>query len=307
MMAEIDINTSTVKAIVIKKQRSLWQEAWRRFLKNKLAVISLIFLMTMVFLAFGTIVIDFVTDGKFYQQNVINQNLRLRLKPPSGEHIFGTDEFGRDMFLRIIWGIRYSLFMSVISIIFSVLVGGFLGSIAGYYGKRIDNVVMRAMDILLAIPPMLLATAIVAALGTSLVNVLIAIAISTVPTFARIVRAAILTIKDQEFIEAATALGASDFRKIMKYIIPNAMSPIIVQATMGTAGALLNIAGLSFLGLGIQPPTPEWGTMLSNARTYMRDAWHITVIPGIAIMLTILSLNLMGDGLRDALDPKMKR
>lgn len=301
------MNYTNTKVAAQKKQRSLWQEAWRRFLKNKLAVISMIFLLILVLLAFATIIIDFATDNKFYQQNVVNQNLRLRLKSPSGEHIFGLDEFGRDMFLRIIWGVRYSLFMSVISILFSVLVGGFLGAIAGYYGKRTDNIIMRAMDILLAIPPMLLATAIVAALGTSLVNVLIAIAISTVPTFARIVRAAILTIKDQEFIEAATALGATDFRKIVKYIIPNAMSPIIVQATMGTAGALLNIAGLSFLGLGIQPPTPEWGTMLSNARTYMRDAWHITVIPGLAIMLTILSLNLMGDGLRDALDPKMKK
>lgn len=289
-----------------KRQRSMWQETWRRFLKNKLAVLSLIFLGLLTLAALGTIVFDLVTESKFYSENVIEQNLLMRLQPPSGEHIFGLDEFGRDMFLRVIWGIRYSLFMSVIAIMFSTFVGGFLGAIAGYYGGALENVIMRFMDILLAIPSMLLATAIVAALGTSLINVLTAISISYIPTYARTVRASVLTVKDQEFIEAAKALGASNKRIILKYILPNALSPVIVQATIGTAGALLSIAGLSFLGLGIQPPTPEWGSMLSNARTYIRDAWHITVIPGLAIMLTILSLNLIGDGLRDALDPKLK-
>ena len=162
------------------------------------------------------------------------------------------------------------------------------------------------MDILLAIPSMLLAIAIVAALGTSITNVLIAIAISYVPTFARTVRASVLTVKDQEFIEAARSIGCSDWRIIIKYVIPNSMAPIIVQVTLGIAGAILSIAGLSFLGLGIQPPTPEWGAMLSNARSYIRDAWHVTIIPGMGIMLTILALNLVGDGLRDALDPRLK-
>ena len=264
------------------------------------------FIILLLIIAIATIIIDLVTNKSFYNAHVIKQNLRLRLQGPSKEHIFGLDEFGRDIFLRMLWAVRYSLFMGVFAILFSVIVGGLFGSLAGYYGKVADNVIMRFMDILLAIPSMLLATAIVAALGTSLVNVLIAISISYVPTFARTVRASVLTVKDQEYIEAAKAVGSSDLRIIFKYIIPNAMAPLIVQATLGVAGAILSIAGLSFLGLGIQPPTPEWGSMLSSARAYIREGWHITVIPGLGIMLTILSLNVMGDGLRDALDPRLK-
>lgn len=290
----------------VKKQRSLWQEAWRRFKKNKMAMVGMAFILLLVAISVITIVIDFATGKEFYNNYVIKQNLMNRLQTPSASHPFGLDEFGRDMFLRMLWGTRYSLFMGTIAIIFSSIVGGALGAVAGYYGKTLDNVLMRLMDILLAIPSMLLAIAIVAALGTSLVNVLMAIAIAYIPTFARTVRASVLTVKDQEFIEAARAIGCNDFTIIFKYIIPNAMAPIIVQITLGIAGAILSIAGLSFLGLGIQPPTPEWGAMLSNARTYIRDAWHVTVIPGMGIMLTILALNVMGDGLRDALDPRLK-
>lgn len=289
-----------------KKQRTLAAETWRRFRKNKLALTGMIVLITLVLIALSTIVIDLVTDNAIYNNKVIKQNLRLRLQGPSKDHIFGLDEFGRDIFMRMIWAVRYSLFMGTIAIALSTTVGVILGSIAGYYGKVTDNIIMRFMDVLLAIPSMLLATAIVAALGTSLTNVLIAIAISYVPTFARTVRASVLTIKDQEFIEAARAIGASDLRIIFKYILPNSMAPLIVQATLGVAGAILSIAGLSFLGLGIQPPTPEWGSMLSSARSYIREGWHITVIPGLGIMITILALNVMGDGLRDALDPRLK-
>ncbi len=291
---------------VTTKRRGLWAEAWRRFKKNKLALVGMSFIILLLVIAISTIVIDLVTNKSFYNAHVIKQNLRMRLKGPSKDHIFGLDEFGRDIFLRMLWAVRYSLFMGVFAIMFSVIVGGVFGSVAGYYGKVTDNVIMRFMDILLAVPSMLLATAIVAALGTSLVNVLIAIAISYVPAFARTVRASVLTVKDQEYIEAAKAVGASDFRIIFKYILPNAMAPLIVQATLGVAGAILSIAGLSFLGLGIQPPTPEWGSMLSSARAYIREGWHITVIPGLGIMLTILALNIMGDGLRDALDPRLK-
>ena len=287
-------------------QRSMMQETWRRFKKNKLAMVGLCFLLALVVLALGTLVIDAVTGKQIYTDYVIKQDLRGRLEAPSAAHWFGKDEFGRDMLFRVIWGIRYSLFMGTIAIAISCVVGGSIGAIAGYYGGKIDNVIMRFMDILLAIPSMLLAIAIVAALGTSLVNVLMAIAISYIPTFARTARAPVLTIKNQEFVEAGKAVGASDARIIFKYIIPNSLAPIIVQVTLGVAGAILSIAGLSFLGLGIQPPTPEWGAMLSNARTYIRDSWHITVIPGMAIMLTILALNVIGDGLRDALDPKLK-
>lgn len=287
-------------------QRSMWAETWRRFKKNKLAMVGLSFLMLLVVIAVATLVIDFVTGKEIYNNFVIKQDLRGRLEAPSLAHWFGKDEFGRDMFYRILWGIRYSLFMGTIAIAISCVVGGSIGAIAGYYGGKVDNFIMRFMDILLAIPSMLLAIAIVAALGTSLVNVLMAIAISYIPTFARTARAPVLTLKDQEFVEAGKAVGASDARIIFKYIIPNSLAPIIVQVTLGVAGAILSIAGLSFLGLGIQPPTPEWGAMLSNARTYIRDSWHITVIPGMAIMLTILALNVIGDGLRDALDPKLK-
>ncbi len=295
------------KAVVAnKKQRSLWQEAWRRFRKNRMAMVGLVFLSILVIIAVGTMVIDLVTQNGIYNNYVINQDLVNRLKGPSLEHPFGQDEFGRDMLLRMLWGTRYSLFMGSLAIIFSLCIGGVLGAISGFYGKLTDSIIMRFMDILLAIPSMLLATAIVAALGTSLVNVLIAIGIAYIPTFARTVRASVLTVKDQDYIEAARSIGCNDREIIFKYIIPNAMAPIIVQATLGLAGAILSIAGLSFLGLGIQPPTPEWGAMLSNARVYIRDAWHVTVIPGLGIMLTILSLNLMGDGLRDALDPRLK-
>ena len=288
-----------------REQRSLWEEAWRRFRKNRLAILSLAFLLLLAAVAAATILWDFADGRAFYNAHVIKQNLRLRLKGPSAEHIFGLDEFGRDMFLRMLWGIRYSLFMGMAGIAFSTRLGGLIGAVAGYY-KRLDNVLMRAMDVLLAIPSMLLATAIVAALGPGLVNVLIAISIAYVPTFTRTLRASVLTIKEQEFIEAARSVGADNPRIIMRYIVPNSLAPLIVQSTLGVAGAILSIAGLSFLGLGIQPPTPEWGSMLSNARTYIRDAWHITMIPGAGIMLTILALNLVGDGLRDALDPKLK-
>jgi len=295
------------KAVVAnKKQRSLWQEAWRRFRKNRMAMAGLVFLSILVVIAVVTLVIDLVTQNEIYNNYVINQDLVSRLQGPSLQHPLGQDEFGRDMLLRMLWGTRYSLFMGSLAIIFSLCVGGVLGALSGFYGKLTDSIIMRIMDVLLAIPSMLLATAIVAALGTSLVNVLIAIGISYIPTFARTVRASVLTVKDQDYIEAARSIGCNDGEIIFKYIIPNAMAPIIVQATLGLAGAILSIAGLSFLGLGIQPPTPEWGAMLSNARVYMRDAWHVTVIPGLGIMLTILSLNLMGDGLRDALDPRLK-
>ena len=289
-----------------KKQRSLWAEAWRRFKKNHLAMAGLCFIFLLVIIAVATSVIDLVTNKSVYLSYVVKQNLTGRLLPPSLNHPFGLDEFGRDMLLRMLWATRYSLFMGTVAVSVSCIFGGMLGAAAGYYGKGADNLIMRFMDILLAIPSMLLAIAIVAALGTSLVNVLLAISIAYIPTFARTVRAPVLTVKDQEYIEAAKAIGCSDLRIICKYVLPNCMAPIIVQITLSIAGAILSIAGLSFLGLGIQPPTPEWGAMLSNARSYIRDSWHVTVIPGLGIMLTILALNVVGDGLRDALDPRLK-
>lgn len=287
------------------KARSLGADAWHRFKKNRLAVISLILLCVMIMAAFSTFIIDWATNSAFYDAKVISQDLVHRLEPPNLEHPLGKDEFGRDMLLRIIWGARYSLFMGMTAVLGATLLGGFLGAVSGYY-KTADGIIMRVMDVLLAVPTILLATAIVAALGTSEINLIMAILISQTPTFARVVRASVLTVKEQEYIEAARAVGAGDVHIILRYILPNSLSPLIVQCTMSVASAILSIASLSFVGLGIQPPMPEWGAMLSNARTYIRDSWHITVIPGAAIMLTILMLNIIGDGLRDALDPRLK-
>ena len=288
------------------KARSLWQDAWRRFKKNKAAYIGFIFIILLVIISVATLGIDLFTKNAIYDKYVIEMNLANKLAPPSWTHPFGQDEFGRDILLRIIWGTRYSLSLGVSTVILSLIVGGLLGAVAGFYGEVMDNIIMRIMDVFLAIPPMLMAISLVAALGKSLTNIVVAIAISYVPTFARVVRASVLTIKNQDYVEAARSYGTNDLRIITKYILPNCLTPVIVQATLSVASAILMIASLSFMGLGIQPPIPEWGAMLVNARTYIRSGWHITVLPGLAIMLTLLAMNLMGDGLRDALDPKLK-
>ena len=285
--------------------RTLWQEAWRRFKKNKVALICLAFLGILLVISIATLVIDLVTKEAFFDSHVINQDLIGKLKPPSMAHPFGQDEFGRDMFYRILWGTRYSLFLGIATVAVAAFFGTILGALSGFYEKA-DNIIMRCMDVLLAIPSTVLAMCLVGALGTSLTNIIIAVAISYIPTFARVVRSSVMSIKEQEFIEASRSYGAHDARIIFKYILPNSLTPLIVQSTLSVANAILMIASLSFMGLGIQPPTPEWGAMLANARTYMRDALHITLVPGICIMLTILSLNMVGDGLRDALDPKLK-
>ena len=290
----------------VVQQRTLFQETWMRFRRSKTAMFGLCFLLVLVVISVGTLVIDLVSNNSFYDAYVVAQDPVNRLQGPSGSHILGMDGLGRDILMRILWGARYSLFMSLLSIGFALVLGGMLGAIAGYFGGVIDNAIMRIMDILLSMPSMLLALTVVAALGTSTFNVVVAVGISFIPTFARVLRSSVLQVKENEYIEAAKAIGANDFRIITKFVIPNSLAPIIVQGTLGVANAILTIASLSFVGLGVQPPTPEWGAMLSSARTYMREAWHITVFPGIAVMLAILSLNLMGDGLRDALDPKLK-
>lgn len=284
----------------------LWTDAWYRFKKNRLAVIGLMFVIFLVVVSVGTIVLDLATNYKVYNDYVIKQNLPEKLAAPSFKHIFGCDEFGRDILFRLLWGTRYSLFIGVISILSALVFGGFMGAVAGFYGGKVDNAIMRVMDVFLSIPSMVMAIAIVSALGTSTFNLLLSISVPQIPRLARIVRAQVMSVKGKEFVEACRAVGAGDMLIILKYIIPNALAPIIVQTSLSIGSAILSIAGLSFLGIGVQPPTPEWGSILSSARTYMRDAWHISVIPGLMIMLTVLSLNLAGDGLRDALDPKMK-
>lgn len=285
---------------VNKKKKSQTAAVWRRLKKNKMAILGLVILALIIFFSLFA---NFFFD---YDTMVIQQSAALRLKPPSAEHWMGTDEVGRDILARIVHGARISLPVAFITIAVATVVGGLLGAIAGYGSKRVDNVIMRIMDVFLAIPSILLSIALVAALGTSMTNMVLAISISNIPPFARIVRSAVLTIKNEEYIEAARAIGASDKRIILKHILPNCLAPIIVQATLSIAGSILAIASLSFIGLGISPPTPEWGSMLSTGRQYFRAAWWVCAFPGLAIMLTILSLNLLGDGLRDALDPKLK-
>ena len=283
------------------KKRSQWVEVWRRLKRNKMAVLGLIILIILVLLA---VFADVIAN---YDNVVIKQNLAHRLQGPSAAHWLGTDEFGRDIFARLVHGTRVSLQVGIVAVGISIVIGGILGAVAGYYGGKLDNTIMRIMDIFLAVPSILLAIAIVSALGPSIINLMLAISISSVPSYARIVRASVLSIRDQEFIEAAKAIGASNTRIIFRHIIPNSLAPVIVQATLGVASAIISTAGLSFIGLGIQPPAPEWGSMLSGGRQYLRYAWWVTTFPGVAIMITILSLNLLGDGLRDALDPRLKQ
>ena len=283
------------------KKRSMAMEVCQRLARNKMAMLGLAILVVLVLCA---VFADVIAD---YETKVVAQNIANRLKGPSAEHWFGTDEFGRDIFARIIHGSRVSLVVGLISVSVSLILGGILGAFAGFYGGRIDNVIMRVMDIFLAVPSILLAMTIVAALGSSLVNVMLAIGVSGIPTYARIVRAAVMSVKDQEFVEASRAIGATNVTTIFREIIPNCLARIIVQATLSVAGAILSTASLSFIGLGVQPPDPEWGAMLSGGRNFLRDAVHLTLFPGLAIVITILALNLLGDGLRDALDPRLKQ
>ncbi|MFA7412757.1 MAG: ABC transporter permease [Tissierellaceae bacterium] len=283
------------------KKRSQMTDIWIRLIRNKMAMIGLFILIILILTA---VFADFIGD---YEGRAIKINAKERLQGVSKEHYFGTDEYGRDIFTRIVFGTRTSLFVGTISVSIALTFGGILGSIAGYYGGKLDNAIMRVLDVLLAIPTILLAITIVTALGPGLVNLMIAVGISNIPGFARVVRANVLCIKDQEFIEAAKAIGLKDYEIILRHVLPNCMAPIVVHSTLKVAGAIMATAGLSFIGLGVQPPRPEWGSMLSSGRAFIRDKVHVVLFPGLAIMVTILSLNLLGDGLRDALDPRMKQ
>ncbi len=281
------------------RKRSQAHDVWRRLKKSRLAMIGLTGLLILLFAAvFANVIAPYDYAAQDY--TAMNQK-------PSKAHIFGTDNFGRDIFSRVVFGARISLLMGFISLSIGAVAGCTLGAIAGYFGKRIETIIMRACDIMMSIPSTVLAIVITTTLGPGLVNAIIALSISTIPTFARVVRGSTLTVKDQEYIEAARCIGAKNSHIIFHYILPNVLAPIIVQATLGIGKSIIMLAALSFLGLGIQPPTPEWGSMLSTARTYMRDYPHEVIFPGLAIMFTVLSLNLFGDGLRDALDPKLKR
>jgi len=284
---------------VVKKQ-SMWSETWRRLKKNWAAMAGLAIVILLVLMAlFADVLYD-------YDNVVIKQDIVNRLQSPSAAHPFGTDELGRDILARIVHGSRVSLEIGFLAVFFSLIAGGFLGAIAGYYGGKVDNIIMRIMDVFLAIPGTLLAICIMAALGSSMFNLIIALSVSNVPVFARIVRGSVLTVRDVEFVEAARAIGCKNGTIIFGHVLPNALAPVIVQTTLNVATTILTIAGLSFLGLGVSAPRPEWGAMLSSGRSYIRDYSYMTMFPGLAIMITILALNLLGDGLRDALDPRLR-
>lgn len=292
---------SELEALKKYKKRSQWVEIWRRLKKNRAAVAGLAIL---VFLGLLAIFADFLFD---YRTQVILPDYGNTLQHPSLAHPMGTDEMGRDILARVVHGTRFSLRIALLSTTASFTVGGLIGAFSGYLGGWIDSIVMRVMDIFLAIPNMLLALTIVAALGPSLDNVIIAIAISDTPRFARIIRSTALSLRETEFVEAARAAGARTSTIVLREIIPNCIAPMIVQATLFIGYAIIVAAGLSFIGLGVQPPDPEWGAMLASARTYLRNYSYMLFFPGLSIVITVMAFNLLGDGLRDALDPRLKR
>ena len=282
------------------KKKSQFVEVWKRLCRNKTAVLGLVIVALLTLMAIlSPILID-------YETQVIKTNYSEALQAPSADHWFGTDEMGRDILLRVMYGSTVSLSIGVVTVAVSLTVGLILGAAAGYFGGKTDMIIMRIMDIFLAIPGTLLAICIVASLGNSIPNLVIAQAVSSIPTFSRVVRGAVITARDADYVEAARAIGAKDATIIFHEVLPNSLAQIIVQTTLQVASVILSIAGLSFIGLGIPAPRPEWGAMLSGARAYIRDYSYMCLFPGLAIMTTILSLNLLGDGLRDALDPRLR-
>jgi peptide/nickel transport system permease protein len=285
--------------------RTLWRDAWRRLRKNKLAMAGLAWVVLVIAV---TLSADLWVPDAFGDPETINTATAAQnyLLPPSAEHPFGTDKLARDVFSRVVYGARISLSVGVIAVFISITIGLIMGALAGYYGGLADVLVMRLADVFLAFPYVLFAVALIAVLGPGYINVFIAIGVLGWPTIARVFRSSILSVKENEYIDAARAMGASDARIIFRHILPNAIAPIIVYGTMATGGAILTEAALSFLGMGVQPPTPSWGLMLSDAKALMQRAPWMMIYPGAAILTTVLSFVLMGDGLRDALDVKMK-
>jgi peptide/nickel transport system permease protein len=281
-----------------KKKQSRLLAIWKQLRKNKLAVVALVVLVLLFLLAvLAPVIAPYSYDLQSPKESYAD---------PSTAHFLGTDKLGRDIFSRLVWGSRQSLQMGVVAVGIAAVVGIVIGSIAGYYGGWVDNLAMRVLDIYQAIPMLLLCIILAAVLGPSLQNAIVALGIGTVPGYARMMRASILTVREKEYIEAAHAINASDKRIIWKHIIPNAMSPMIVQITMGIGSCILSGAALSFIGLGVQPPIPEWGAMISDARNILREHAELALYPGICVMISVLACNLLGDGLRDALDPRLK-
>lgn len=293
----LNILTSS-QAVRPTKGRSEWQRAWRLVRRNHAAMLSLFVLLFIILAA--------VFAPLIAPQDPLYQDLPKRLQGPSAEHIFGTDRAGRDIYSRVIYGARVSLTVGLVSVVLGAVVGVTLGLFSGYYGGWIDRVTMRVMEIIQAFPGVLLAILIVAILGPGLFNVLVALSVFALPTMSRVARGSALSLKQQDFIQAARAVGVSDARIMVQHILPNALAPLIVMTTLRVAGVILAAASLSFIGLGAQPPTPEWGAMINEGRANLREAPYIMFFPGMAILITVLCLNFLGDALRDALDPRMR-
>lgn len=274
------------------------KEAWKRLKRNKLAIVGMIVLILIFVLC---IIGPYIIPYDYTEYDYGNT-----LQKPNAEHIMGTDNYGRDIFSRLIMGTRISVPVGFLCVIAAFIVGGTLGAIAAYYGGKVDMIIMRILDIFQSVPPMLMAIAVVAVLGGGIPNLVLSIVISSLPARARIVRASILTVKRNDYIESARAMGASSGRQLIKFMLPNALGPILTSFTFSVATAILTISSLSYIGLGITEPTPEWGAMLSAGKTLIRTAPHVLIFPGLAIMITVLALNLFGDGIRDALDPRLK-
>ncbi len=281
-------------------QKSKSNVIWKRLKKNKMAMVGLTITIGLLLIAiFAPAIVP-------YDPYTVDLSQSMRAPGQEG-HLLGTDQLGRDQFSRLLYGARISLQVGIITQSISMVIGIFMGALAGYYGGKVDEFISYLINVFFAFPSLLFAIAIMATLGPGLNNIFIALGAVSWPGLARIVRGQVLQLKEQEYIEAIRALGGNDFKIIVKHILPNCMAPIIVTATLGVAGAILSEAGLSFLGLGAQPPMPSWGLMLSMGRTYVTTKTWLTIYPGLAIMITILGLNLLGDGLRDALDPRMKQ
>ncbi len=274
-------------------------KAFRQLKRNRLAIAGIIFILALFVVA---ALAPYIAPHNPYQTDFFRT-----LEGPSRQHLLGTDDLGRDVLSRIIHGARISITIGFISVAIGLVIGVPIGAISGYYGGKIDILVQRLVDIMMAFPGMLLAIIIVSVMGVGLVNAMIAVGIVSIPTYIRLVRGSVLSIKNKEFVDAAKALGVSEAKIIFKHVVPHCLAPIIVQSSLQVGAAILWAAGLGFLGLGAQAPIPEWGAMLSQGRGYIRTAHHVTTYPGLAIMLTVLGFNLFGDGLRDALDPKMSR
>jgi peptide/nickel transport system permease protein len=276
----------------------LWRDAARRLARDRAAVAGLLVVAALVVVA--------LLAPAIVPYDPNDQSFRIKLEAPSPEHLLGTDEFGRDVLSRILVGTRVALGVGIVPVVIALLIGVTLGLVAGYFGSRVDQVIMRVIDVLLAFPWLLLAIGIMAILGPGIQNVVIAVAIVYIPAFARIVRGSVLSIKEKEYVEAARAMGQPNTHIIFRHVLSNAWAPIIVLATLSIGQAIIYAAGLSFIGLGTQPPDADWGVMLTSGREYLRDAPWLGFFPGLAILITVLAFNLFGDGLRDALDPRLR-